>query len=107
MSERDEIRRLIDVIEKGAGTASVEQSVEDLKLFANTASFLANKIDEGIPVVNITQCVGGQVELGKYYTSEKLEQIKAKVNNAIRNMTMHDRAQFINFAVENRYIGIV
>jgi len=30
MSERDEMRRLIDVIEKGAGNASVEQNVEDL-----------------------------------------------------------------------------
>ena len=48
MSERDEMRRLIDVIEKGAGNASVEQNVEDLKLFANTASFLANKIDAKI-----------------------------------------------------------
>lgn len=45
MSERDEMRRLIDVIEKGAASASVEQNVEDLKLFANTASFIANKID--------------------------------------------------------------
>lgn len=45
MSERDEMRRLIDVIEKGAASASVEQNIEDLKLFANTASFIANKID--------------------------------------------------------------
>lgn len=48
MSERDEMRRLIDVIEKGAASASVEQNVEDLKLFANTASYLANKIDAKI-----------------------------------------------------------
>jgi hypothetical protein len=48
VSERDEMRRLIDVIEKGAANASVEQNVEDLKLFANTASFLANKIDAKI-----------------------------------------------------------
>lgn len=48
VSERDEMRRLIDVIEKGAASASVEQNVEDLKLFANTASFLANKIDAKI-----------------------------------------------------------
>jgi len=45
MSERDEMRRLIDVIEKGAATASVEQNAEDLKLFVNTASFIANKLD--------------------------------------------------------------
>lgn len=45
MSERNEMRRLIDLIEKGAAGASIEQNVEDLKLFANVASFLANKID--------------------------------------------------------------
>lgn len=45
MSEREEMRRLIDVIERGVMTASVEQNVEDLKLFANTASFIANKLE--------------------------------------------------------------
>jgi len=45
MSERDEMRRLIGVIEKGAASATVEQNVEDLRLFANTASFFANKLD--------------------------------------------------------------
>ena len=45
MSERDEMRRLIDVIEKSASSASVQQNAEDLKLFANTASYIANKLD--------------------------------------------------------------
>ena len=45
MSERDEMRRLIDVIEKSAASASVQQNAEDLKLFANTASYIANKLD--------------------------------------------------------------
>jgi DNA invertase Pin-like site-specific DNA recombinase len=45
MDDRDELRRLIDVIEKGSGAASVEQAVDDLKTFANTASFLANNLD--------------------------------------------------------------
>jgi hypothetical protein len=45
MSERDEMRRLIGVIEKGAANATVEQNVEDLRLFANTVSFFANKLD--------------------------------------------------------------
>lgn len=45
MDAREELRRLIDVIEKGSGAASVEQAVDDLKIFANTASFLANKLD--------------------------------------------------------------
>ena len=45
MSERDEMRRLMDVIERGVMSASVEQNVEDMKLFANTASFIANKLE--------------------------------------------------------------
>jgi DNA invertase Pin-like site-specific DNA recombinase len=45
MDDREELRRLIDVIEKGSGATRVEQAVDDLKTFANTASFLANKFD--------------------------------------------------------------
>ena len=42
---REDMRKLIDVIEKGAKGTSVEQAVDDIKLFANTASFLANALD--------------------------------------------------------------
>ena len=42
---REDMRKLIDVIEKGAKNTSVEQAVDDIKLFANTASFLANALD--------------------------------------------------------------
>ncbi|MDA9160073.1 hypothetical protein N9O21_06050 [Rhodobacteraceae bacterium] len=41
---REEMRKLIDVIEKGAKNTSVEQAVDDIKLFANTASFLVNAL---------------------------------------------------------------
>ena len=41
---REEMRKLIDVIEKGAKSTSVEQAVDDIKLFANTASFLVNAL---------------------------------------------------------------
>ena len=68
MSERDEMRRLIDVIEKGAANVSVEQNVEDLKLFANTASFLANKIDakiKGGDKVKVKQSAAPKLRLPK------------------------------------------
>lgn len=42
---REDMRKLIDVIEKSAKSTSVEQAVDDIKLFANTASFLANTLD--------------------------------------------------------------
>ncbi|MDA9967274.1 hypothetical protein N9D70_01620 [bacterium] len=42
---REDMRKLIDVIEKGAKSTSVEQAVDDIKIFANTASFLANTLD--------------------------------------------------------------
>ena len=45
MSERDEMRKLIDLIERGVMGASVEQNIEDMRLFANAASFIANKVD--------------------------------------------------------------
>ena len=54
MDDRDELRRLIDVIEKGSGTGSLEQAVDDIKTFANTASFLANKLD--------TRLKGGEIK---------------------------------------------
>jgi hypothetical protein len=54
MNEREELRRLIDVIEKGSGSGSLEQAIDDIKTFANTASFLANKLD--------TRLKGGEVK---------------------------------------------
>ena len=45
MDNREEMRRLIDVIEKSASNSSLSQAIDDIKLFSNTASFLANKLD--------------------------------------------------------------
>ncbi len=53
MTDREELRRLIDVIEKASSSGSVEQAVDDIKTFANTVSFLANKLD--------TRLKGGEV----------------------------------------------
>jgi L-asparaginase len=44
---------------------------------------LKSKIENEIPVVNITQCLGGQVQMGKYCSSEKLEQIGVISGNDI------------------------
>lgn len=52
MSERDEMRRLIDVIERGANSASVTQNIEDIKLFANAASAMVNKLDAKVTAAN-------------------------------------------------------
>ena len=57
MDDREKLRRLIDVIEKGSGSGSLEQAVDDIKTFANTASFLANKLD--------TRLKGGDVKAKK------------------------------------------
>ena len=54
MTDREELHRLIDVIEKGSGKGSLEQAVDDIKTFANTASFLANKLE--------TRLKGGDVK---------------------------------------------
>ena len=54
MNDREELRRLIDVIEKGSGSGNLEQAVDDIKTFANTVSFLANELD--------TRLKGGDVK---------------------------------------------
>ena len=45
MDDREQMRRLIDVIEKSANNSSLTQAIDDIRLFSNTASFLANKLD--------------------------------------------------------------
>lgn len=57
MDDRDELRRLIDVIEKASSSVQLDQAVEDIKTFANTTSFLANKLD--------TRLKGGDVKAKK------------------------------------------
>jgi hypothetical protein len=45
MDNREEMRLLIDVIEKGANNSSLSQAIDDIILLSNTTSFLANKLD--------------------------------------------------------------
>ena len=42
MDNREEMRRLIDVIEKSANNSSLSQAIDDIRLLSNTAS---NKLD--------------------------------------------------------------
>ena len=54
MTDRDELRRLIDVIEKASSSVQIEQAIEDIITFSNTASCLATKLD--------TRLKGGEVQ---------------------------------------------
>ena len=45
MTDREQLRRLIDVIEKASGSVQLDQAIKDIKTFANTTSFLANKLE--------------------------------------------------------------
>jgi len=67
MTDREELRRLIDVIEKASGSVQLDQAIEDIKTFANTTSFLANKLD--------TRLKGGDVKPKK--------QPKSRIGKAI------------------------
>jgi hypothetical protein len=53
MDNREEMRRLIDVIEKNANNSSLSQAIDDIRLFSNTASFLANKLDTRLRNKNV------------------------------------------------------
>jgi len=67
MTDREELRRLIDVIEKASASVQLDQAIEDIKTFANTTSFLANKLD--------TRLKGGAVKAKK--------QPKSRIGKAI------------------------
>ena len=45
MDNREQMRRLIDMIEKSANSSSLTQAIDGIRLFSNTTSFLANKLD--------------------------------------------------------------
>ena len=57
MTDREELRRLIDVIEKASASVQLDQAIEEIKIFANTTSFLANKLE--------TRLKGGAVKVKK------------------------------------------
>ena len=67
MTDREELRRLIDVIEKASASVQLDQAIEDIKTFANATSFLANKLE--------TRLKGGDVK-GK-------KQPKSRIGKAI------------------------
>ena len=67
MTDREELRRLIDVIEKASASVQLDQAIEDIKTFANTTSFLANKLEKRLK--------GGQVKPKK--------QPKSRIGKAI------------------------
>ena len=67
MTVREELRRLIDVIEKASASVQLDQAIEDIKTFANTTSFLANKLE--------TRLKGGEVKAKK--------QPKSRIGKAI------------------------
>lgn len=57
MTDREELRRLIDVIEKASSNVQLDQAIEDIKIFANTTSFLVNKLE--------TRLKGGEIKTKK------------------------------------------
>ena len=69
MDDREELRRLIDVIEKSSGSGSLEQAVDDIKTFANTASFLANKLDTRLKSEKVSAKSKPKSRLGKAIAS--------------------------------------
>ena len=69
MDDREELRRLIDVIEKSSGSGSLEQAVDDIKTFANTASFLTNKLDTKLKSGKVSAKSKPKSRLGKAIAS--------------------------------------
>ena len=45
MDEREELRRLISIIEQGSGTESVAQAIDDIRVFTSAANSIATRLD--------------------------------------------------------------
>lgn len=45
MDDREELRRLISIIERGSANSTVAHAIEDIHLFISTASRLVNRLD--------------------------------------------------------------
>ena len=65
MADREELRRLIDVIEKASSNVQLDQAIEDIKTFSNTASFLANKLETRLKGGDVKPKVKPKSRIGK------------------------------------------
>lgn len=45
MDDREELRRLISIIEQGSANSTVADAIDDIRLFTSTASSLVNRLD--------------------------------------------------------------
>ena len=97
MDDREELRRLIDVIEKSSGSGSLEQAVDDIKTFANTASFLANKLDTRLKGGEVKAKTKPKSRVGKAIASVPKPNIpkspKHQVRRPIRLLQIHPACQ--------------
>ena len=102
MTDREELRRLIDVIEKSSGSGSVEQAVDDIKTFANTSSFLANKLD--------TRLKGGEVQAKSKPKSRMGKSIasvpKPNAPPTPSSPTAPSSSKYIRYANGDQYINV-
>ena len=69
MTDRDELRRLIDVIEKASSSVQLDQAIEDIKTFSNTTSFLANKLETRLKGGEVTAKSKPKLRVGKAIAS--------------------------------------
>ena len=86
MDERDELRRLIDVIEKSSGSGSLEQAVDDIKTFANTASFLTNKLDTKLKSGKVSATSKPKSRVGKAIASAPKPNMPKSPSSPLRSI---------------------
>jgi hypothetical protein len=87
MSDRDELRRLIDVIEKASSSVNLDQAIEDIKTFSNTASFLANKLETRLKGGDVKQKGKPKSRIGKAITPPPAPKPNAQQSQTTPNAT--------------------
>ena len=84
MTDREELRRLIDVIEKASASVQLDQAIEDIKTFANTTSFLANKLETRLKGGDVKAKKQPKSRIGKAIAAPPVPKPMCQANNRLR-----------------------
>ena len=72
MDDREELRRLISIIEQGSANSTVADAIDDIRLFTSTASSLVNRLDARMKSAAPQRAEGGD-------TTPKNKKLKSRM----------------------------
>jgi len=72
MDNREELRRLISIIEQGSANSTVADAIDDIRLFTSTASSLVNRLDARMKSAAAQRAEAGDTKLKKKKSKSRM-----------------------------------